>query len=278
MSTPIGNLRDISLRALDTLAQVDEILAEDTRQARKLADAYGLAKKITPYHDHNGAARRPQIIERLSAGARFALISDAGTPLINDPGFKLVREVVAAGLRVIPVPGASAPLAALVASGLPSDRFLFAGFVPPKAVARQKFLQDLAGVQATLIVFETGPRLAASLASMAQVLGSYRQAAVARELTKLFEEVRRAPLGQLAQSYSEAGAPKGEIVVLIGPPPEDAEVDADAWQSALALALESHPLSEAVAQTVVRFGIARREVYQHALALRAALERGDEEK
>jgi 16S rRNA (cytidine1402-2'-O)-methyltransferase len=273
VSTPIGNLRDITLRALDTLSHVDEVLAEDTRQARKLLDAFGLKTKVTPYHDHNGAQRRPEIIERLVSGARLALVSDAGTPLISDPGYKLVREASAAGISVIPIPGASAPLAALVTAGLPTDRFLFVGFPPPKAVARERFLEELADVRATLIVFETGPRLAASLSAMAQILGEGRDAAIARELTKLFEEVRRAPLGELARHYAEGPAPKGEIVVLVGPPVPDAHPASAAWQAALERALQGAPLREAVAQIVAQFGLARREVYQHALRLRDTPER-----
>ncbi|MEL6325100.1 MAG: 16S rRNA (cytidine(1402)-2'-O)-methyltransferase, partial [Pseudomonadota bacterium] len=206
VSTPIGNLRDITLRALDTLSSVDEVLAEDTRTARKLLDAHGVAAKVTAYHDHNGAARRPDLISRLQAGAALALISDAGTPLVSDPGWKLAREALEAGVPVIPVPGASAMLAGLVASGLPSDRFLFAGFLPPKSGARRKALTALLAVPATLIFYESGPRLAAALEDMASALGPNREAAVTRELTKLFEETRRGSLSGLADHYSEAGA------------------------------------------------------------------------
>lgn len=276
VATPIGNLRDITLRALDTLAGCDEILAEDTRQTRKLLDAFGLKASLSPYHDHNAAERRPEVLARLRAGASIALVSDAGTPLVSDPGFKLVRDAAREGIRIIPVPGASAPLAGLVASGLPSDRFLFAGFAPPKPAARQRFLAELAPVRATLILFETGPRLPASLADMAGTLGASREAAIARELTKLFEEIRRDSLGALAAHYAVAGGPKGEIVVLIGPPAQEAPADADAWEAALCEALGTLPVKAAASVVADRFGLHRREVYQRALALRSGDARAGE--
>ena len=268
VSTPIGNLRDVTLRALDTLSAADEILAEDTRTARKLLDAHGISGKVTPYHDHNGAQRRPELLEKLAGGAAIALISDAGTPLVSDPGFKLVREVAAEGIRVVPVPGASALLAGLVMAGLPSDRFLFAGFLPPKSGARRKALAELAGVPATLVFYETGPRLAAALADMAEMLGPAREACVARELTKLFEEARRASLADLAAHYEEAGAPRGEIVVLIGPP-EAAEVGEADLDAALAEALARLPTKQAAQEVADALGIPKREAYQRALALKA---------
>jgi len=271
VSTPIGNLRDITLRALDVLGLADEVLAEDTRQTRKLFDAHGLNAKLSPYHDHNGAERRPSIIAALKEGARIALVSDAGTPLISDPGFKLVREAVAAGVRVVPVPGASAPLSALVLSGLPSDRFLFAGFPPAKAQAREKWLAELKPVDATLILFETGPRLAPSLAAMADSLGGNRDGVVARELTKLFEEARRGSLSELAAAYASEPPPKGEIVVLVGPPVGDELSEAD-LDRALEEALARLPMKEAAAEIAERFGLARRVAYQRALALKDARE------
>ncbi len=270
VSTPIGNLRDITLRALDTLAGVDEVLAEDTRTARRLLDAHGLKAKVTAYHDHNGAARRPELLEKLSAGASLALISDAGTPLVSDPGWKLVREALEAGVKVIPAPGASAMLSGLVASGLPSDRFLFAGFPPAKASARAKLFADVAATPSTLIFYESGPRLAASLQQMADAFGGEREAAVARELTKLFEEVRRASLCELAAHYAEAGPPKGEIVVLIGPPapkPEATETDLD---DALRNAMARLPLKAAAAEVSSALGVSRRVAYQRALSLKDA--------
>lgn len=267
VSTPIGNLRDITLRALDVLSGVDEILAEDTRQTRKLLDAHGLKAKLTPYHDHNGAERRPAVLEALQGGATIALVSDAGTPLVSDPGFKLVRDAVDAGISVIPVPGASAPLTALVASALPSDRFLFAGFPPHKSVARQKWLAELSDIASTLIMFEAGSRLAASLSDMAQVLGAKRHGVVARELTKLFEEVRRGSLSELSEHYAGKGAPKGEIVVLIGPPTvsEPGEYELD---EALVEEMKASPTKVAAQAVATRFGLSRREVYQRALSLK----------
>ena len=204
VATPIGNLRDISLRALETLAGADVIACEDSRVTRKLTEHYGIATPLTPYHEHNAAEARPKLIARLGEGQAVALVSDAGTPLISDPGYKLVREAVAAGFPVIPVPGASALLTALTAAGLPTDRFFFEGFLPPKQAARQKRIAALAGIPATLVLFESGPRLGGALADLAAGLGA-RAAAVCRELTKLHEEIRRDDLANLARHY-EAGA------------------------------------------------------------------------
>ncbi|HLJ21587.1 MAG TPA: 16S rRNA (cytidine(1402)-2'-O)-methyltransferase, partial [Stellaceae bacterium] len=223
VATPIGNLGDITLRALDVLKGADAILCEDTRVTATLARRFGLGAERIAYHDHNADAVRPGLIARLAAGAVLALVSDAGTPLVSDPGFKLVRDAVAAGIPVIPVPGASAALAALTVSGLPTDRFLFAGFLPAKSAARRRELRELAAVRASLIFYETAPRLAEALADMAAMLGD-RPAAVARELTKLHEEVRRGSLSALAEHYRGAGPPKGEIVVIVGPPAADAAV------------------------------------------------------
>ena len=269
VSTPIGNLRDITLRALDTLAACDEVLAEDTRVARRLLEAHGVRARLTAYHDHNGAQRRPEIIERLKGGERVALISDAGTPLVSDPGFKLVREAAEAGVDIHPVPGASALLAGLVTSGLPSDRFLFAGFPPPKSAARRGWLSEISKVQATLVFYESGPRLAGLLSDMAATFGGERDGAVARELTKLFEETRRGTLEALASHYAQAGPPKGEIVVLAGPPPESVASDADI-DAALKAALERLPTKAAAEEVAAVFGIARREAYQRALSLKAS--------
>ena len=270
VSTPIGNLRDITLRALDVLSSVNEVLAEDTRNARKLFDAHAIHTKVTAYHDHNGAERRPELLKRLAEGASLALISDAGTPLVSDPGWKLVKDALEAGIHVSPVPGASALLAGLVVSGLPSDRFLFAGFLPAKSGARRKVLQDLASVPATLVFYESGPRLAACLADMSDVLGAARPGAVTRELTKLFEESRRAALGDLAAHYQSTGGPKGEIVVLAGPPtapekPSQAELD-----DALQTALQTQPTKVAASEIAARFNLPRREVYERALHLKSS--------
>ncbi|MDJ0921990.1 MAG: 16S rRNA (cytidine(1402)-2'-O)-methyltransferase [Henriciella sp.] len=267
VSTPIGNLRDITLRALDTLQSVDEVLAEDTRVARRLLDTYDIRAKVSPYHDHNGAQRRPEILQRLEAGAAIALISDAGTPLVSDPGWKLVHDALEHGIKVIPVPGASAVLAGLVASGVASDRFMFCGFLPAKSAARQKEARALAEVEASLVFYESGPRLAASLADLAEVMGEARDAAVARELTKLFEETRRGTLGELAAHYAEAGAPKGEIVLLVGPP-QVQQVTPEQLDAALYAALQSGSVKAAAAEVAELLGVPRREAYQRALQLK----------
>ncbi len=267
VSTPIGNLRDITLRALDVLAGVEEVLAEDTRVASKLLSAYGVKARLSPYHDHNGAERRPGLLKRLQEGGRIALISDAGTPLVSDPGWKLVHEALEHGIKVFPVPGASALLAGLVASGLPSDRFLFAGFLPPKSAARRSEIESLKQVPATLVFYESGPRLAETLADLAAVLGD-RDAAVARELTKLFEETRRGTLAELAAHYEEAGPPKGEIVLLAGPPKEVAATAADV-DAALRVALAEMPTKAAASSVAEALGLPKRDVYQRALQIKS---------
>jgi 16S rRNA (cytidine1402-2'-O)-methyltransferase len=267
VATPIGNLRDITLRALDILAGVDRIYAEDTRVSRKLIDVYGLKARLSSYHEHNAESARAEILEALGAGQSVALISDAGTPLVSDPGFKLARAAIDAGHRVVPIPGASAPLAALVASGLPSDRFLFAGFAPAKEAARRAVFEELAELDATLMFFETGPRLAESLAEMASVFGA-RPAAVMRELTKLHEEARRGALDVLARHYANAGAPKGEIVVVIGPPLADAEVDDEALDAFLRTALLRGSVKEAAAAAHAALAVPRKRAYARALALK----------
>jgi 16S rRNA (cytidine1402-2'-O)-methyltransferase len=257
VSTPIGNLRDITLRALDILSRADWILAEDTRQAAKLMATYGLKARIDRYDDHAGERVRHEALRRLAEGARVALV---------DPGYRLVQEAVAAGHRVYAAPGASAPLAALAVSGLPTDRFLFAGFPPPKTVARKSFLEELAAVRATLIFFEGGPRLAASLKDMAEVLGP-RPAVVARELTKLYEESIRGPLDVLAVDPRVA-APKGEIVVLVAPGEARVATEAEV-EAALRAALEEARPADAAAEVAKAFGRPRRELYQRALALKS---------
>ena len=268
VSTPIGNLRDITLRALDVLKAVEEVLAEDTRVAGKLMSAYGLKVRLSPYHDHNGAERRPDLISRMQAGAKIALISDAGTPLVSDPGWKLAHDALEAGVKVYPIPGASAMLAGLVASGLPSDHFMFAGFLPPKSGARRAAAEALKGVPGTLIFYESGPRLAASLDDLAVSLGGNRQAAVARELTKLFEETRRGTLSELAAHYAEAGPPRGEIVLLVGPPLET-EITQANLDAALLDALKDQPTKAAASAVAEALGLPKRDVYQRALQLKA---------
>ncbi len=268
MATPIGNLGDISLRALEVLAKADLVACEDTRTTRKLLTAHGIAAKLTAYHDHNAARVRPKLIKRLDCGEAVALVSDAGTPLISDPGYKLVAAAAEAKVAVIAVPGASAALAAMTVSGLPSDRFLFAGFLPNKSGARRRALAELAPVPASLVIYESARRLPAALADMAEVLGP-RPAAVARELTKLHEEVRRGTLAALAEHYGRAGPPKGELVVVVGPPgPDDAAApDAEVLDAQLRAALRRASLRDAVAAVAEATGLPRRQVYARALEL-----------
>jgi len=268
IATPIGNLADITLRALDLLSKADVIACEDTRVTRRLLSAHGLRARLTAYHEHSAERVRPRLIERMKCGESVALVADAGTPLISDPGYKLVEETAAAGLPVTAVPGASAALAALLVSGLPSDRFFFAGFLPAKAAARRKALQELVAVPATLIFFESARRLAATLADMSTTLGP-RPAAVARELTKLHEETRRARLDVLAAHYQAAGPPRGEIVIVIGPPAEKTtDVDTDDLDARLHAALTTSSLRDAVAAVAAATGLPRQRVYARALALR----------
>jgi 16S rRNA (cytidine1402-2'-O)-methyltransferase len=267
VATPIGNLRDITLRALEVLAAADLVACEDTRVSRKLLDHYGIATPLTPYHDHNAATARPKLLARLEAGAAIALISDAGTPLISDPGFKLAREAREAGHLVTALPGPSAALAALAVGGLPTDRFFFEGFLPVKQGQRRTRIVELAHVPGTLVLFETGPRIAAALADLAAGLGE-REVAVCRELTKLHEEVRRGDLQTLADDYAAAEPPRGEIVIVIARP--DASEDttnASDVDTLLRQALGRLSLKEAVSEIAAVTGRPRREVYQRALAL-----------
>ena len=266
VATPIGNLNDITLRALTMLRGADVIACEDTRVTARLAARHGIAAPRLPYHEHNAEHMRPKLLARLKAGEVVALVSDAGTPLVSDPGFKLVRAALAEGIPVTTLPGPSAPLAALVLSGLPSDRFLFAGFLPVKQGARRRALQDLAAVPATLLFFETAPRLAASLDDMAAVLGD-RPAAVARELTKLHEEVRRGGLAALADHYREAGPPRGEVVVVVAPPPEAPATAAETLDEQLGQALARMSIKDASVAVAAATGLPRRTVYARALAL-----------
>jgi 16S rRNA (cytidine1402-2'-O)-methyltransferase len=265
VATPIGNLRDTTLRALEVLAAADVIACEDTRVTRKLTDHYGIATPLTPYHEHNAAEARPKLIARLAAGDTVALVSDAGTPLVSDPGFKLVRAAHEAGHTVTMVPGASAALAGLAIAGLPTDRFFFEGFLPAKLGQRRARIAALTHIPATLVLFETGPRLAAALADLAEGLGA-REAAVCRELTKLHEEVRRGDLAALAAHYREAGEPRGEIVLVIAPPIAES-ADASDIDALLRNALARVSVKEAVAEVAAVTGQPRREVYQRALAI-----------
>ena len=265
VATPIGNLRDITLRALDVLSGCDLLLAEDTRVTGKLLAAYGLSKTMLRYDEHAAERARPKIMAALEAGQSVAQVSDAGTPLVSDPGFRLVKEVIAAGHRVFPIPGPSAALAALTLAGLPTDRFLFAGFPPPRSGARRTFLAEVANVHATLIFYESGPRLRASLTDMAAVFGD-REAAVARELTKLFETTVRGPLSALAEDPRLDG-PKGEIVILVGPGEQQASTAEDA-DSALTEALTRLPPGEAASEVAKALGLNRRDLYRRAMALK----------
>jgi len=265
VATPIGNLGDITLRALATLAGADLIACEDTRVTRKLLDRYAIATPLTPYHDHNAAAARPKLLRRLAEGAAIALVSDAGTPLVSDPGYKLVRGAQEAGHAVTALPGASAVLTALTVAGLPTDQFLFAGFLPPKQAARRARIAELARVPATLVLFETGPRVAASLADLAAGLGD-REAALCRELTKLHEEIRRGDLASLAQGCI-AGEVRGEFVLVIAPPMAAERPSAGDTDSLLRRALSRVSLKDAVSEVAVATGLPRRELYQRALVL-----------
>ena len=267
VATPIGNLDDVSLRMLATLAGVDRIACEDTRVTARLLARYGIVTPMLAYHDHNARRVLPRLIEALQDGGSVALVSDAGTPLVSDPGHRLVRAAIDAGIAVTTIPGPAAVIAGLTLAGLPVDRFLFAGFLPPRSAARRTVLAELAGVPATLVFYEAPPRLAASLADMHAVLGD-RDAAVARELTKLHEEVRRGTLADLAAHYAESGAPRGEIVVLVGPPDAaDAIADDDALDARLRAAMATLSLRDAAATVAAETGRKRREVYARALEL-----------
>jgi 16S rRNA (cytidine1402-2'-O)-methyltransferase len=264
VATPIGNLGDITLRALETLAGVDIIACEDTRVTRKLTERYGLKTPLTLYHEHNAAEARPKLLSRIFKGQSVALVSDAGTPLVSDPGYKLVRAAREAGYPVIALPGPSAVLAALTVAGLPTDRFFFEGFLPTKQLARQKRVAALTNIPATLVLFESGPRLASMLADLARGLGS-RAAAICRELTKLHEEVKYETLDVLARFYAGDAETRGEFVVVVAPPTEaDSADDLDAL---LIRALSRGSVKDAVAEVAVATGRPRREVYQRALAL-----------
>jgi 16S rRNA (cytidine1402-2'-O)-methyltransferase len=274
VATPIGNLSDITLRALELLAGCDVIACEDTRVTRKLTERYGIATPLTPYHEHNAAQARPKLLARLADGQAVALVSDAGTPLISDPGYKLVRAASEAGHAVTASPGPSAVLAALSVAALPTDRFFFEGFLPPKQGARQKRIAALANIPATLVLFEGGSRVAAALVDLAGVLGA-RAATICRELTKLHEEVKRDDLATLARDYAEGSETRGEFVIVIAPPEAGVgnEVDLD---DLLLQALARVSVKEAVGEVAIATGRPRREVYQRALALSKDAERDAE--
>ena len=255
VATPIGNLGDVTLRALELLAGADIIACEDTRVTRKLTERYGITTPLTPYHEHNAAEARPKLLARLVDGQAVALVSDAGTPLISDPGYKLVRAACEAGHAVTALPGASAVLTALSVAGLPTDHFFFEGFLPPRQSARQKRIAALANVPATLVLFESGPRIAAALADLAATLGT-RAAAICRELTKLHEEVKRSDLVTLAQEYSTGAETRGEFVIVVAPSP-DGDETADNIDDLLRQALTRVSVKDAVGEVALATGRSR---------------------
>jgi 16S rRNA (cytidine1402-2'-O)-methyltransferase len=267
-ATPLGNSRDITLRALDVLQSCDIIAAEDTRVTAKLLSIYGISKPLKSYNDHNASLERPRLLARLRDGARVALVSDAGTPLISDPGYKLVREAAAEGIAVRTIPGPCAALAALSIAGQPTDRFLFVGFLPGRSGERRTFLTELQSVRATLVFYESPQRLAESLLDMAAIFG-LRSAAVARELTKFHEEVRRGSLSELADAF--AAPPKGEITIVVAPPerpvPDHARAD-----KLLDSALAFMPVRAAADLVAEALKMPRRETYERALARKAIIE------
>jgi 16S rRNA (cytidine1402-2'-O)-methyltransferase len=267
VATPIGNLRDITLRALDVLGAADLIVCEDTRVFAKLASHYGIAASTIAYSDATQDLAEPRILRALAAGKRVALVSDAGMPLISDPGYRLVRAALAGDHVVTAAPGPSAVPMALALSGLPTDRFFFGGFLPAKQVERRRAISAAASVPSTLVFFEAPHRLAASLGDLADLLGP-RPAAIARELTKLFEEVRRAPLTELAQHYASHPEVKGEIAIVVGPPDEAVAPPAAKLDEALLTAMAGASLKDAAAEVAARYGLKRRDVYARALELK----------
>jgi 16S rRNA (cytidine1402-2'-O)-methyltransferase len=272
VATPIGNLGDITLRALELLAGADVIACEDTRVTRKLTERYGIATPLTPYHEHNAAEARPKLLSRLANEQAVALVSDAGTPLISDPGYKLVRAACEAGHAVTALPGASAVLAALSIGGQPTDRFFFEGFLPAKKAARQKRVAALANIPATLVLFESGSRLAAMLTDLAAAFGP-RAVAICREMTKLHEEVKRGDLEALAREYASGAEMRGEFTIVVAPP-ANAKEKADEVDTLLRKALMRVSVKDAVGEVAFATGRPRREVYQRALVL--AKEAGNE--
>ncbi|MGJ0533210.1 MAG: 16S rRNA (cytidine(1402)-2'-O)-methyltransferase [Methylocystis sp.] len=269
VATPIGNLKDVSFRALSTLAAADAVVAEDTRVTKTLLAHYGISTPLVAYHEHNARVIRPHLLARLEAGAKLALVSDAGTPLVSDPGFRLVQEALEKGVHVTSVPGPSAVLAALVVAGLPTDRFFFEGFLPHKSGPRRARLAELAPIPGTLVFFESPRRLAETLADCAAILGK-RNAAIARELTKLFESVRRGALDELAATLAEEEPPRGEIVLLVAPPGADAAQTAAADLDAkIEEALTAHSVKDAASVVLAATGQPRRQVYARALELAA---------
>src|SRR5690606_13176073 len=267
VATPIGNLGDVTIRALETFAAADIVACEDTRVTRILLERYGIRRKMVAYHEHNEAEAAARLVAAVGEGKSVALASDAGTPLVSDPGYRLVQEAVKQGVRVVPSPGASAVLSALTASGLPNDTFMFAGFLPVKSGQKKSRIEALADVQATLIFYESPRRLAATLETMAEVLGD-RQAVVARELTKTFEELLRGSLLELAAHYMQSGAPKGEVVLCVAPPgekPEQSQAETDRLLIGLAAEM---PAAKAAGEAARMTGMKKSDLYQRLLKLR----------
>lgn len=265
VATPIGNLGDLSPRAAEVLSRADVIAAEDTRVTATLLRHIDCKRPMVPYHDHNAAEMRPRLIARLASEV-VALVSDAGTPMISDPGYKLVREARAAGHHVVTIPGPCAAIAALTLAGLPTDRFLFLGFLPAKAGAKASAIAEVAGVRATLVIYESGPRLAATLAALAEKLGD-REACVTREITKRFEEAVTGTLASLAARYADA-PPKGEIVIVVAPPGDPAPASADDADAALAEALNRLPAGQAASEVARKLGLDRKALYARALEMK----------
>ncbi len=268
VATPIGNLGDITLRALETLSGADVLACEDTRVTRVLLDRYGIVNRPYAYHEHNSDEVGPKLIAALEAGKSVALVSDAGTPLVSDPGYRLGQMAIEAGYKVVPIPGASAPLAALVGSGMPSDAFMFAGFLPVKDKGRRDRLAEVSNIPATLMFFESPHRIGATVAAAAEVLGKNRRACVCRELTKTFEEFRRGTLEELAAYYDDERTVKGEIVLLIAPPdaPEaPGEIEVDALLRQLSANM---PTAKAAAEAARVTGLARKDLYQRLLDMK----------
>jgi 16S rRNA (cytidine1402-2'-O)-methyltransferase len=268
VATPIGNLGDITLRALETLSSADVLACEDTRVTRILLERYGIRNRPYAYHEHNAQEVGPRLIAALEAGKSVALVSDAGTPLVSDPGYRLGQLALDAGYRVVPIPGASAPLAALVGSGMPSDAFLFAGFLPVKDRGKRDRFAELSKIPATLIFFESPHRIGASVRVAAEVLGRERRAVVCRELTKTFEEFRRGTLGELAEYYDEDRTVKGEIVLLVEPPSYDDIPDIEDVEKLLKDLVSTMPAAKAAAEAAKLTGLPRKELYQRLLDMK----------
>jgi len=268
VSTPIGNLGDMTVRALETLAAASMVACEDTRVTSTLMHRFSLKTPLIAYHEHNADKQRPKILEKLENGEAVALVSDAGTPLVSDPGYRLVRDVLEAGHTVVPIPGASAPMAALVGSGLPSDTVLFAGFLPQKGGPKTSRLAELAGIPSTLVFFESPHRVGATLQVIAEVLGADRPGVVARELTKRFETFERGTLTELASRFADTPV-KGEIVILVGPPEAKPEADAADAEALLRQALADMPVSAAAKKVAKATGLDRGELYKQALELKS---------